>query len=276
MYQNRFLFFIKQSFQGFVWTVFISICLTFIVLVIVALSRESPEEIRLIRCSREGFIYDLHLIAPVQLGISRWQIGDSARYRYRRKQSGIGDKSEREIGFHIIGELEKSGSHGYWLKKTGFPFHQKETIPVDLYHWVTVHDLRITSKNVSYEDPLNYFPSRFTNCDQTDVPLAKLIELGKTEIETEAGTFECVHYLAELGWGDKTLEIWAAPDIPPLGIVRVESESESLELIAFGQETQITIPRLIKPVIEGISTLMNGCTSCHGYDDCHEMFFPPK
>ena len=276
MYQNRFLSFIKQSFQGSAWVFLISMCLAGVILLIVAALRESNGEVRGRGCDSEGFMHSLNLIAPLQLGIDHWEIGDFARYRHREKQSEIRDEFDQEIGFHIIGELEKLGSHGYWLKKTGFPFHQKETIPMDLYHWVTVHDLRITSKNLNYEDPLNYFPSRFTSCDQTDIPLAKLIELGKAEIQTEAGTFECVHYRAELESNDKFLEIWAFPAIRPLGIVRAESESEILELIAFGQETEITIPRLIKPVIEGISTLKDGCTSCHGYDNCHKMFFPPR
>lgn len=276
MYQNRFLSFIKHSFQGSAWILLISVSLAGVILLVVSLLRESGGEVRRSGCASEGFIHSLNLIAPLQLGINQWGIGDFARYRHSEKQSPIPNEFDREIGFHIIGELEKSGSHRYWLKKSGLRFHQKETIPMDLYHWVTVHDLRMTSENLNYEDPLNYFPSRFTSCDQTRTPLAKLIELGKADIQTEAGTFECVHYRAELKWDDTSLEIWASPAVRPLGIVRAESETEVLELIAFGQQTEITIPKLIKPIIEGISTLKDGCTSCHGYDNCHEMFFPPK
>ena len=276
MPQNRFLFIIKQSFQGSGWVFLISACLAGVILLTIAVLRESKGEVRRRDCSHEGFIHSLNLIAPKQLGISHWRIGDFARYRHRRKQAATNDTLEREIGFHIIGELEKRGSHGYWLKKTGLSYHQKETIPMDLYHWVTVHDLRITSQDQCFEDPLNYFPSRFVDCDQTDLPHAKLVKQGKTEIETEAGTFECIHYRAELEWKDKSLEIWASSAIPPLGIVRVESETEILELISFGQKTEITLPRLIQPVIEGVSTLRDGCTSCHEFDNCHKMFYPPK
>ncbi len=276
MHQKRFLSFIKQSFQGAVWIFLISMCFAGGILLTIALLRESNGEVRRGDCAPEDFIHSLNLIAPMQLGISHWDIGDSARYQHRQRRATTDDTFNREIGFQIIGELERLGSRGYWLKKTGLSYHQKETIPMDLYHWVTVEDLRITSPDRCFEDPLNYFPSRFMTCNQADLSLARLVELGITEIETKAGIFECIHYFAELGWNNKTLEIWVSPAIPPLGIVRAESKTDILELISFGQETEISIPRLIKPIIDGISTLSAGCNSCHGYDDCHEMFFPPR
>lgn len=276
MHQNRFFFLIRQSFPSFAGTVLISICLGAVILLAILQSGNSQEKIRLRYCSLEGFVYDLNLIPPRQLGVKEWQIGDYARYRYRRKQAPDSDLLvlDQEVGFHIVGELEKPGSHGYWLKKSGFP--QPEAIPTDIYRYVTVNDLRITSQNPSYEDPLNYFPSLFMECDQTSVPLAKLVKLGKKKIQTAAGVFECIHYLATPSWNNKTIEIWASAAILPLGIVRAESETESMELNAFGNDREIPVPRLIQPVIEGVSTLQEGCNSCHGYNNCHEMFFPPK
>lgn len=254
----------------------ISVLLATIILLVIT-SRVSQEKLRLSYCNFQGFIYDLNLIAPTQLGVNRWQVGDYAHYRYRRKQTPDSDRllHDREVDFHIISELEKAGVHGFWLKKTGFYFPETKEIPTDIYRWVTVHDLRVTPKNPSYEDPLNYFPFLSMDCEQTDVPLAKLVKLGKEKIKTEAGTFECIRYRAELDHNNRYIEIWAFPIISPLGIVRVQSDTETLELISFGRDTEITVPKSIQPVIEGVSTLKDGCNSCHGAN-CHEMFFPPK
>ena len=251
MRQSGFLYFIQQCFQGFTRTVLISICLAVTVLLAVILLTERKEKTR--DCSNEGLIYELNLIAPIQLDVNSWQIGDYASYRHWRKESSTSDGSlfDREVGFHVIGDLEDAGSHGYWLKKTGFP--TSRTGSMDIYRWVTVHDLRITQKNRRYDFPRNHSPIRFTRCDQTSIPLAKLVKLGEEKIETEAGTFECIHYRAELRPNRNSLEIWASAAAPPLGIVRVRSQTTILELMSFGQETEIKVPKLIQPLIESFS-----------------------
>ena len=227
------------------------------------------------RCGSQDFISNLNLISPPQLGVRRWQIGDYALYRHRRKQSENYDKLEREVGFHVIGELERSGDQGYWLKQTGF--HSFRTIPRDIYRWVKSHDLRTTQEGMNYEYLQNYIPSRVELCEQSDIPFAELLKLTTEKVETEAGMFECIHYRAVLPEPNReALEIWVSSAIPPLGIVRAQSGNDILELISFGQNTEVTVPKLLQPVIEGISTLDYGCNSCHGYETCHESIFPPR
>lgn len=272
MHQDRFLFFIRRSFQGFGWTVLISTCLAAVIIFsIFSLIRQKSE---ISECDYGNLRFVLNLIAPIQLGVDSWQIGDYARYRHLRKSSRTVDGFNREVGFHIIAALEKSGSRGYWMRKTGFSYFR--TIPKDIYRYVTIHDLRITPKTPIYEFQRNYVPFHLDVCQQTTIPLAKLVKRGREEIETEAGTFECIHYYAELAQNRKPLEIWTSAAISPLGIVRVRSETDILELISFGPKTEITVPKLIQPVIEGISTLEDGCTSCHKSGNCHESIFPPK
>lgn len=270
--------FIRKSFQNFTQTVVTSACLAAVILFLIIQLRPPQErqEKKIRDCSDRGFTYDLNLIAPRQLGVNKWQIGDYARYQYRHKRIPTAKEFvfEREVGFHIIGELEMSGSHGYWMKKTGFTYFR--TVPNDIYRYVTVNDLRITPKNLRYNIQKNYIPLKFKSCDQTSIPLAKLTKLGDETIETKAGTFECIHYRAELMPNRKFLEIWVSPAISPLGIVRVRSETDMLDLLSFGQETEITVPKLIQPVIDGISTLNRGCNSCHEPDNLHKSIFPPK
>lgn len=276
MHQDRFLPFIRQSFQGLAWTVLISIFLAVLILFGIVSLRAQNEKMR--SCANEDFEYTLNLIAPMQLGVSRWEIGDYARYRYCRKRKWDSQQwlFDREVGFHIIDELEKSGTHGYWMRKTGFS--PKRGVPMDIYRYATVGELRITPQNPRYEYLRNFFPMLLEFCDQAAIPLAKLVKLGKETIETEAGVFNCIHYRAELILNRKrrVLEIWSSPAIPPLGIVRVRSETDLLELMSFGKDPDITIPKLIQPVIEGISKLDHGCTSCHGSENCHQFIFPPK
>ena len=275
MQRIQFLSSIKRFFSpNLAWFLLIPVCLAAVILFVIVHIRESESENLL--CSNQVFLYSLNLIPPVQLGIEQWQLGDYARYRYRRKQEPGSDQLlfDREATFHIVGKLDDSGSHGYWLKKTGFSYFR--TFPKDIYRYVTVHDLRITPENRRYDFLQNYIPGKFSFCDQTTIPLAKLVKLGKEKIETEVGTFECIRYRAELGRSYPPLEIWASAAIPPLGIVRVRSDTEMLDLLSFGKNTEITVPQLIQPVIEGISTLDYGCNSCHGTESCHEAIFPPR
>ena len=265
---------IKFSYQSLAWMFLISICLAAMIIFAIVNMRENESGTLL--CTNTEFEYNLNLIPPVQLGIGQWKIGDYARYRYRRKQA-LGSNQllfDREATFHIVGKLDNSGSPRYWLKKKGFSYWR--TFPKESYRYVTVHDLRITPENRRYDILENYIPGKFSSCNQTTIPFAKLVKLGKEKIKTEAGTFECIHYRAEFGHALPHVEIWASDAIPPLGIVRVRSETEMLDLLSFGQNTEIAVPKLIQPVIEGISTLDYGCNSCHGNDDCHESIFPPR
>lgn len=242
-------------------------------IIVVAVARRTDDGP--IHCPNDVLRYNLNFIAPTQLRVHKWQIGDYARYRHQRKQSKLDDAFDREVAFHIIAELEKSGAHGHWMRKSGFD--PDRNIPRDIYRYVTVRDLRITAESPKYQYTHNYFPILHDFCEQGATPLAKLVKLGEREIETQAGTFDCIHYRVKIGTGrnQKVLEIWASPAISPLGIVRARSETESLDLISFGQDPEISIPRLFQPVVDGISKLEHGCSSCHG-KGCHAMFFPPK
>lgn len=242
-----------------------------ILLVIVPLRQKATID----ECGNHNLRIMLNMIAPIQLGVDSWQIGDYARYRYERKLSS--DEKviiDRSVGFHIVDELEKSGFHGYWLKKTGFAYFRD--VPIDFYRYVTVHDLRISPQNPIYEFTRNYVPFNVGFCVQTTSPLAQLVKLGKEVIETEAGAFDCIHYRVDIGKqrNHRTLEIWTSAAISPLGIVRVQSQTEMMELISFGKDPEITVPKIFQPVIDGTSTLKRGCTSCHG-SPCHELISPP-
>lgn len=275
----------------------IALCLASIILIGIFVVRkssffkESPayeEMVLTTECSTDDVVYSLNLIPPEQLGVTEWEIGAYAVYQYRRQYPNLASLlkmhalpnnfrapfATRDVKFHIIGELEVLGKKRYWLRKIGLNFFR--SIPVDIYRLASHTDMRIADENPRYDFPRNYVPARFNACSQTSVPIATLIKLNEGVLQTAAGQFECVQYRVEFGTGSPPIEIWANPNVLPSGIVRVSTPNEVLELTDYGQDENFDIPAQFQPVIEGITTLAQGCTSCHGYDNCHEFISPPR
>lgn len=238
---------------------------------------------------RSQLKYRMSLIAPAQLGVTDWQVGDYSEYRHRSRRydapssmtatKGAQTESEslsngKKVSFHVINEFKTSDSHSYWVKMTGLISFRD--IGGDIYQLGTPNDMRISSKNRRYEFIHNYIPIMPKSFIQGSIPLATLVELGQEEIETEAGRFQCTHYHVELGAGLPPQEVWVNSQVRPWGIVRMQSKDDVLELVSFGQKTEITIPDLFQSTIQGVSKLDQGCTSCHAASNCHEFISPPK
>lgn len=238
---------------------------------------------------RSQLKYRMSLIAPAQLGITDWQVGDYSEYRHRLRRHDIRSSTTatkeaqaesaslsdgKNVSFHVINKLKTSDFHRYWVKMTGLISFRD--IGGDIYQLGTPNDMRISEKNRRYEFIHNYIPILHKSFIQSSIPLATLIELGQEEIETEAGRFQCTHYRAELGAGLPPQEIWVNSQIRPWGIVRMQSRDDVLELVSFSQKPEITIPDTFQSTIQGISKLDQGCTSCHAASNCHEFISPPK
>lgn len=289
---SRFYSIIRDSLQGWQISLLMSICLSLAILVSIfliksVLNEPSYEAIGR-ECSMDEIAYTLNLIAPSQLGITQWQVGRYANYRYNPKFTTLtsmldqffGSEStkarlaSRDVKFHIVAELATSGGSQYWMKATGLAFFR--SLPRDIYRLASHADLRITPDTPRYDIVKNYVPLRFFDCDQTSTPLATLVKLGEEEIETPVGRFHCIRYRVEFGTDIPPIEIWANPKVLPLGIVRISTPSEVLNLTSYGQDVEAYIPEQFQTVITGISTLNRGCTSCHAYDNCHEFISPPQ
>ena len=278
--------FIRQSFQGWELSLLISVCVAgFILVGIFVFGKDSVKEIGSKENPKDNMAYILNLIPPAQLGIAQWQIGDYATYRYRRRSTpgAVLERyfgpdvmkerwSSRDVNFHIIAELTKSEQRHHWMRITGLSFYRN--IPKDIYRLVSHSDLRITPDTPRYDFVRNYIPKRFNVYQQVATPMATLVKPEEVSLETPAGKFECIHYRVKVGANLTPVEIWTNPNILPLGIVRVSTPNEVLELASYGRDTEFNIPELIHPVIEGISTLERGCSSCHG-SPCHIFISPP-
>lgn len=277
---------IRESLQGSGISLLISVCLAGVILAGIFLTQRSDKAVGPKACPTHNIADALNLIASTQLGIAQWQIGDSATYRYTSKLTtpqaviekyfgpdGIKARlSSRDVKFHIIAELNTSGEKRHWLRVTGLDFYRK--IPKAIYRLVMPNDLRTTPETPWFNFVNDYIPVRTMNCDQTSTPLATLVKLEAVALQTPAGRFDCIRYRVEFSTDATPIEIWVNPKILPLGIVRVSTPKEVLELTDYGRDTDIQIPELIQPVIEGISTLKKGCNSCHG-TPCHEFISPP-
>lgn len=278
---------IRENLRGSVVSLLISVCLAGVILASIFVLRQlSDKTVGAKACPTDNIADALNLIAPTQLGIAQWQIGDYATYQYSSKLTtplaiikkhfgpdGIKSRlSSRDVKFHIIAELNTSGEKRHWLRVTGLDFYRR--IPKALYRLVMPNDLRITPEAPMFNFVKDYIPIRTMNCNQASTPLATLVKLDEVALQTPAGRFDCVRYRVEFSTDATPIEIWANSKILPLGIVRVSTPKEVLELTAYGQDTDIQIPELIQPVIEGISTLKKGCSSCHG-TPCHEFISPP-
>ncbi len=285
--RERFKNLIRQSVQGYEVSLLIAVCLSAVILVSLSVLRYISDKDGGTRaCPADDIIHTLNLIPSTQLGIAEWQIGDYATYRYspmlKTPLSAITRYfappaikvrlSPRNVKFHIIGELNKSGERRYWMRKSGFEFFRE--IPNAIYRLVMPNDLRITPESPRFNFVRNYVPEHSLDCHQMSTPLATLVKQDEVTLELSAGRFDCIHYRVEFGQNSIPIEIWASPQISPLGIVRVSTPSEVLELTSYGQDRDINIPKLIQPVIDGISTLERGCSSCHG-SPCHEFIDPP-
>ncbi|MDD9974356.1 MAG: hypothetical protein OXU27_10135 [Candidatus Poribacteria bacterium] len=286
IYFDKLRHFIRHTLQGWELSLIISVCLAGVILTGIFVFKKVPgEKIRAGKSLPGDMLQTLNLVSSTQLGVPKWQIGDYTAYQYRRPPEVLASVlkqnlpdfpkvrlAPREVKFHIIGELSSSGQKRYWMRVTGLSFYRD--IPRDIYRLVSHTDLRVTPETPQFNFVRNYIPTRFETYQQTFTPMATLVKIGEVELETPAGRFECIHYRVEVGGKPTLIEIWVNPKISPRGIVRISTPKEILELTSYGQDTDINIPELIQPVIEGISTLKKGCNSCHG-SPCHEFISPP-
>jgi len=221
-----------------------------------------------------GFPRDLDLLCPAKLGLS-WAVGDFAAYRHVRRDFTSQGKGSvtNDVRLHLIGTLTERGGDRFWLKETGF--EEDRLIPKDIFRLVTLTNIQISSENRYYSQVHNYIPVNDTAYRTAPLRQVALKTIGNEMITTEAGRFDCVHYRVE-GKGSFQLDVWMNPTIKPLGVARARSREESLELLSFGNDRSIENPKLLIPILDGRSRLESGCTSCHGYKDCHEAIFPPK
>lgn len=227
-----------------------------------------------------GFAEQWKLLTPKNFGISEWSVGQYAKYSIDDIRG-----MKRAPEFHVVGKLEQDhkvaevnnlvASDYFWVKTRGFESFRN--LPSSDYQLVRTTDMRLKEKNFSFEFLDGYIP--LENSFLQNHPLADqaaLRRIGRELVSTKAGEFSCDIWEADID--GVILKIWASPLVPPLGIVRMESEKERLELSSYGVEANdMKVPEMFQPVLDGHSTIAHGCESCHASDhDLHTPVYPPR
>ena len=219
-------------------------------------------------------------LVPEWFGIDEWARGQYAQYTMTGAD-GVTYAPE----FQVVGKLEQDhkvarvnnmNAEGYfWMRSSGFKTFRN--LPGSDFHVMSAADMRFIKKTLSFEFFDDYIPiENSVLTGYARAPQASLTRVGREKVTTPAGAFACDIYEADLG--GMILKIWANPLVPPLGIVRLTSETETLELKAYGVETEdMKVPPIFQYVIDGVSTVAVGCSSCHAsHHDLHTPVFPPK
>ncbi|MDE0322444.1 MAG: hypothetical protein OXN27_00850 [Candidatus Poribacteria bacterium] len=87
-------------------------------------------------------------------------------------------------------------------------------------------------------------------------------------VETDVGSIDCSHYLVSLatanGESEPLLELWANPEVRPLGIVRARWRDAYLEIVEMELPPSWEPPKVLNTQLEmKKSDSDNACVQCH-------------
>ena len=214
----------------------------------------------------------LLFIAPEQLGIYTWNVGDSAVYQLK---TNIGPK---QISFHISAQDGVKTSNEFWLTTKGLSQDQETNI--DVWRLLSPKSIRPGSEKSGFIFANNGLP--FSLPQRPIPPYPVILEYIDDEyIETAVGTFKCRHYFCLLqapdGYKAPLLEVWTNPNVLPMGIVRARWRDQILELVEMRNRPEPTIPEMLSRTMAatrhgnfqgiGISQHRTSvCTQCHVVD----------
>lgn len=207
-------------------------------------------------------------IAPEQLGVDRWNPGDSAVYQLKT------NTDHRQITFQVAAS-ESQPTSGFWLKTKGLI--QYNGIDMEIWRLLSPESLRPGSESAKVIFTTRAVPFLVPSRSVPPYPLI-FEHVGEERVETASGIFECQHYFAKLqapdGSDEPLLEIWASSSVPPLGIVRARWRDEVLELVRTERPPISEIPKMISKMIEVHQhhsfqlkvpeQTVSVCAHCHG------------
>jgi len=160
-----------------------------------------------------------------------------------------------------VGEITHSAVKRFWLAVTGLE-REGDELPKDLFRLVTHHDLAVSENNPCYEYVHGYIPANITRRRTITSFAPNLRAIAAEQTNTAVGNLFVTHYRNDSSLRT-SFEVWIATNVTPLGVVKFRSPFEELDLVETGNHTNFAIPRLLVPVLPGVSKSNLGCTSCH-------------
>lgn len=249
-------------------------------------SLASPDVDPLAILSEAGLRLQIFLLSPGAIGVSEWSVGDTSSYRYSSAPTSGEDRRRAGTGAHVevtvlgqarltdavVGRRARPGNH--WLRWKNLELFRDQGI--DVYTLVQVGDLRTSEEAPRYTNQPGYMPSIDEVVNLRTCPQAELQFQGRVEVDVPAGRFACALY--EVRIGDDKLRLWASPEVRPLGIVKLSSGHEQIELKEHRTgPTEVVVDPPMDSLVDGRSTLAYGCMSCHlEAGDCHSFVDVPR
>ncbi|QDU66956.1 hypothetical protein [Engelhardtia mirabilis] len=250
---------------------------------------------RMVTTERPRGLFDLedliYMVRPAELGIGSWEPGQFADYRLLErgdeKQPGE-ERYLRDVRAEVLREADPADAYTaqfgmafrpmHWLRIAGL--HAFRGRLEETYRLANPRDLRITEATpaVSYQD--GYIPFVSTEGPQEITSGYELREGQQVELQVGDGSLPCRTFevfLLDAGSesGDELVgKLWFSADVAPLGIVRLQTQREAVELIACGKGGEAAFAADMAPLIEGASTFTGFCHACHG-ETFHERIYPP-
>ena len=195
--------------------------------------------------TKDAPISTRHLfVAPSELGIHRWNIGDAAVYELKT------NILRKQISFHVSAPARAQFSSEFWLTTKGLL--QYNGTDIDIWRLLSLNALRPGSEREEFLFARGAIPF---SIPQRHVPVYPVIlkYIGDENIETPIGVFRCKHYFVELQAPDghyaPLLELWANSKVLPIGIVRARWRDQVLDLVEIQKHPSPTIPAMLSETI---------------------------
>ena len=197
------------------------------------------------------------LIAPEQVKVENWQVGDSSVYRLKT------NAESRQISFHVAARDAKRENQ-FWLKMDGFL--QFNDVEIEFWRLLDKTNLRPGSETRGFFFSHNGIPFPTPPVKFLSNPVA-LEKLGDEVVETPIGALKCEHVLAYIHSPDgellPLLELWTNPAIRPLGLVRARWRDAFLDLVAANTNNVSEIPWILLSEFDRDTPLDGSCSRCH-------------
>ena len=195
------------------------------------------------------------LIAPEQLKVKSWQVGDASVYHLKTKTA------DKQISFHVAARDTRRDL--FWLRTVGL-FQFKE-VDVELWRLLDKTTLSPGSEQRWFYFSPNAIPF---SIPQVRFPPRNVVleKLGDEDIVTPFGTIRCEHAFAYVrspdGELEPFLELWSNPAVSPLGLVRARWQDASFDL-KVNTKSVPKIPPILLAEFDRNTHLEGSCTRCH-------------
>lgn len=205
-------------------------------------------------------------IAPEQLGVDTWEIGDYSKYRLATNMYS------RDLSFHVAAPGDE-GIDEKWLRTSGIV--NINGADVEVWRLLNTGSIRPGSSKADVLLAKGAVPFYTQQRDAGTYPV-HLEYVGEEDVTTAIGTFRCQHYFALLvssdGLYEPLLELWANASISPLGIVRARWQDEVFELVETQTRYPFEIPEMLGKIMNmrdtknaatQVSHSKSNCSNCH-------------